>query len=256
MNRYFTIGEVSKIKGVSIKSLRYYDKIGVFTPAYINPDTGYRYYTNKQFFELDLISVCVELGIPLKSFNSYYDSKRQMNLKKLLNDSQEIANKKIKKIQLDLQMINSVLEGIEESNIYDDKKGIYERRFQDRYILTAPYEDSSNDTDQLITQLFIKANDIGAAPSYQAGLIYEFDKDLVKKHIFLEVLEKSHSPMIKTIPGGLFLCCRNSHSVIDQSEVLFESVFTEQEKVTAIEIDTLREKVSYDKCCYELQVKV
>ena len=43
MKKYFTIGEISKMKGVGIKSLRYYDKVGVLKPAYINQETGYRY---------------------------------------------------------------------------------------------------------------------------------------------------------------------------------------------------------------------
>ena len=44
MKGYLSIGAVSKRKGVSIKSLRYYDRIGVLRPAYINKDTNYRYY--------------------------------------------------------------------------------------------------------------------------------------------------------------------------------------------------------------------
>ena len=37
MKEYLTIGEVSKMKGVGIKSLRYYDRLGILKPAYINP---------------------------------------------------------------------------------------------------------------------------------------------------------------------------------------------------------------------------
>ena len=36
MNQYLSIGKVSKMKNVSIKSLRYYDKIGILKPAFIN----------------------------------------------------------------------------------------------------------------------------------------------------------------------------------------------------------------------------
>ena len=53
--RYFSIGEVSKLKDVTIKALRYYHDIGLLTPAYINPENGYRYYTINQFFYLDII---------------------------------------------------------------------------------------------------------------------------------------------------------------------------------------------------------
>lgn len=52
MKEYLTIGEVSKMKGVGIKSLRYYDRLGILKPAYINPDTGYRYYSIEQMLKI------------------------------------------------------------------------------------------------------------------------------------------------------------------------------------------------------------
>ena len=66
MKEYLTIGEVSKMKGVGIKSLRYYDRLGILKPAYINPDTGYRYYSIEQMLMLDMILLCLGLDIPLK----------------------------------------------------------------------------------------------------------------------------------------------------------------------------------------------
>ena len=45
MSQYMSIGKVSKLKNVSIKSLRYYDQIGILKPAFVNTETNYRYYT-------------------------------------------------------------------------------------------------------------------------------------------------------------------------------------------------------------------
>ncbi|MDU1455439.1 MAG: MerR family DNA-binding transcriptional regulator [Paraclostridium sordellii] len=44
MKNLFSIGEVSKIKGVTIKALRYYHKMGILIPLHIDNTTGYRYY--------------------------------------------------------------------------------------------------------------------------------------------------------------------------------------------------------------------
>lgn len=74
MKNYLTIGEVSRLKGVGIKSLRYYDRLGILTPAYVNPENGYRYYTREQLLKLDLILLFIELGIPLREFNRYTDA--------------------------------------------------------------------------------------------------------------------------------------------------------------------------------------
>ena len=41
--KLLSIGTLSKLTGVHIKSLRYYDQIGTMPPAYVDPDTKYRY---------------------------------------------------------------------------------------------------------------------------------------------------------------------------------------------------------------------
>ena len=43
-NELLSIGEAAKLKQVSVKSLRYYETIGILKPAYVDPSSGYRYY--------------------------------------------------------------------------------------------------------------------------------------------------------------------------------------------------------------------
>ena len=50
-----TIGNLSKQTGVHIKSLRYYEQLGILRPAHTDPDTGYRYYTLSQSPVVDAI---------------------------------------------------------------------------------------------------------------------------------------------------------------------------------------------------------
>src|SRR5512138_193567 len=53
--KLFSIGEVSKIKGVTKKALRFYERIGLLKPHYINPFNRYRYYSIEQFVYIDII---------------------------------------------------------------------------------------------------------------------------------------------------------------------------------------------------------
>ncbi len=41
----FKIGEFSHIGRVSTRLLRYYDKLSLLAPGFVDPQTGYRYYT-------------------------------------------------------------------------------------------------------------------------------------------------------------------------------------------------------------------
>ena len=44
----FTIGEFSKITGLTVKTLRFYHEEQLLVPAFVDPDTGYRYYGDDQ----------------------------------------------------------------------------------------------------------------------------------------------------------------------------------------------------------------
>lgn len=69
----FRIGEFSKIAQVSGRLLRYYDEIGLLTPEFADPQTGYRYYSARQLPRLNRILVLKELGLSLEQVAQLLD---------------------------------------------------------------------------------------------------------------------------------------------------------------------------------------
>ena len=61
----FTIGEFARLGGVSVRTLRHYDEIGLLRPATVDPDTGYRGYSADQLGRLNRIIALKELGLSL-----------------------------------------------------------------------------------------------------------------------------------------------------------------------------------------------
>jgi DNA-binding transcriptional MerR regulator len=61
----FKIGEFSKFSQVPVKTLRYYDQIGLFEPAKVDRFTGYRYYSASQLPRLHRILAMKDLGLSL-----------------------------------------------------------------------------------------------------------------------------------------------------------------------------------------------
>jgi len=59
------IGEFATAAGVPVKTLRYYDDLGLFRPARKHPTTGYRDYAPAQLADLAAILALRELGMPL-----------------------------------------------------------------------------------------------------------------------------------------------------------------------------------------------
>ena len=63
--KHYTIGEVVKLTGVSSHTLRYYDRMNIFKPSYIDTETGYRYYDSNQFWKLEIIKLCKYMELSL-----------------------------------------------------------------------------------------------------------------------------------------------------------------------------------------------
>lgn len=65
MRDLLSIGAFSQACRLSIKSLRRYDQQGLLPPAWVDPDTGYRYYRPVQVVEAERIRLLRELDLPL-----------------------------------------------------------------------------------------------------------------------------------------------------------------------------------------------
>lgn len=68
-----TVKEVSKLTGVSVRALHYYDEIGLLTPT-ATTDSGYRLYDNNNLERLQQIMLFRELEIPLKEIKKIIDN--------------------------------------------------------------------------------------------------------------------------------------------------------------------------------------
>lgn len=95
MPELFSIGEMSKIHDVPIKTLRYYDEIGLFVPYEINEETGYRYYAYNQFEQLNTIKFLKYLGVPLKEIKGYLKLRDKEAYLKLLAKEKLIIEEKM-----------------------------------------------------------------------------------------------------------------------------------------------------------------
>lgn len=61
----YRIGEFSKMTKTTIKTLRYYDSVGLLKPEYVDDFTGYRFYTTNQLVELHKIQSFRQIGLSI-----------------------------------------------------------------------------------------------------------------------------------------------------------------------------------------------
>ncbi len=127
---YYTIGEVAKLSNLSIQTLRYYDQIDLFKPAYTDTYTNYRYYKDTQLFYLDIIKSLKYIGVTLEDIkkalkltsNELLDFLAQQELRineKILrlNEAKNTLLKTKKQLQeqIDIPIFGEVYEQVEEA---------------------------------------------------------------------------------------------------------------------------------------------
>lgn len=91
MERKYTVGEVSGITGVTRDTLRFYDKIDLFKPKYVDPQNGYRYYTYDQFWRIDAITCLRRLNISIGKIKDILSSRDNDMVVELMKDYQKEA---------------------------------------------------------------------------------------------------------------------------------------------------------------------
>lgn len=73
---------------ISIKTLRYYDEQGLFTPAYVDEENGYRYYLASQIAQLHQILALKHMGFSLEDIQMIQKGKSEKEL--LMTKKQKI----------------------------------------------------------------------------------------------------------------------------------------------------------------------
>lgn len=96
-NKLLTIGQFAALHGINKKTLMWYDEIGLFKPAAINPENGYRCYNYHQSPILETILLLRELDVSITEIQAFMRDRSAENLKCLLDE---------KITALDLQLIH------------------------------------------------------------------------------------------------------------------------------------------------------
>lgn len=110
----FKIRDFAEIAQVSMSMLRYYDEIGLFKPAHVDPLTGYRFYSIDQLLRLNRILALKDLGLELALIVQFLDEEMTANaLQGMLRLKQAQLQQRIQAEQEQLASIEARLKYIE-----------------------------------------------------------------------------------------------------------------------------------------------
>lgn len=97
--RLLTIGQFAALHGINKKTLMWYDEIGLFPPAAVHPDNGYRCYSYRQSPILETILLLRELNVSIPEIQAFMENRSAESLKCLLEEKITHLNQQISHLQ-------------------------------------------------------------------------------------------------------------------------------------------------------------
>ncbi len=111
MENYLNITQLARLRNATTETLRHYDRIGLLKPAYVDPDTGYRYYSTEQVEVFDTIIDLRDMGLPLKEIQEFINHRN-------VEHSYEILSRKADELRQEIAEKQKMLLQIEQKTTY------------------------------------------------------------------------------------------------------------------------------------------
>ncbi|MER2192926.1 MAG: MerR family transcriptional regulator [Solibacillus sp.] len=268
---YLTVSDISKMTNLPIRTLHYYDEIDLFKPAYVDPQTNYRYYDESQIYQLDLIKSLKYIGTPLKSIK-YAQSLTLAQLLEFLTEQEQIVEEKVQRmleVQQTLLKTKNLL--AEQLNIpkYNE---IYLTNVTAERLLAIKTTDLNllNATDEYFSILTKTAEREGTIIGSYGGIYpfknYETIHQIYYDYLFTPLLTARYVDLVQEdeevliMPAGTYACIafllENEAMYFQAYKKLFASVKEPQSPVYEVYMPVSYAPTESPQYVVELKVKI
>lgn len=115
------IKKFAEFTGVSVRTLHYYDEIGLLTPAFVDETTGYRYYDEKSLLRMQEILFYRELDFSLKSIGEILSSPNY-DARKALEEQKTLLTLKKERLERLISSIDDAMKGANVMSVFDNSE--------------------------------------------------------------------------------------------------------------------------------------
>ena len=153
------IKEFADFTGVSVRTLHYYDEIGLLRPAFVDRATGYRFYDENSLLRMQEILFYRELDFSLKSIGEILSSPNY-DKSKALNEQKQLLTLKKERLERLISAIDGAVKGENVMTAFDNSEfEKYKTEAQERWGSTAAYGEYAEKTKDYAGQQW---NDLAA----------------------------------------------------------------------------------------------
>ena len=146
------IKEFAVLTGVSVRTLHYYDEIGLLVPACVDRTTGYRYYDESTFLRMQEILFYRELGFSLKRIGEILSSPDYDKAEALKGQKRLLTLKK-ERLEHIISAIDGAMKGETVMKAFDDSDfEQYKAEAREKWGKTEAYRQHTEKTGQYSKQ--------------------------------------------------------------------------------------------------------
>lgn len=203
-----SIGQFSKICGVSIQTLRYYDQINLISPCKVDEENNYRYYDISQISQLLLISRLKRYGFSLIQIQELLQNDDATKQLTTLQQQRKTLSKDIGLKQLALQELEQHIKKIEKGESimsYPENYRVTIVKRQPQAILSLRQMMSIDDFGKHFGLLFEEMETKHIVPAGKVMTIYhdkEFNHENSDIEVAVPITEKENASRV--LEGGQF----------------------------------------------------
>lgn len=265
MKELYSIGEVSKIMGVSVQTLRYYSSIGILEPKHVSETSGYRYYSADQFHFIDRIKYLQKLGMTLDEIHDIIASNDIPKLIERLDSLKVECEQEITRLVDTVDTIEWYKDYFVNATGSSDKVS-FVKRFPKRWLVATEIRPDDTKADFHIRLSKMRSSPELGGLKYMRQYAYLLDYDallskrLVPSHLgmFVKSAPRETSPGMLEIPEGSYYCFRARILSEGWDPYVIKMFFDRRDPkpslVAAIEFeDDIHE---YSRCPYEVQILI
>ncbi len=205
MPRWFRIGELARLYGVSPDLLRYYEEQGLLQPH--RTENGYRAYSIEDVWRLNVIRDLRTLDVPVETIRAYLQDHSASTTRQLLEDELALLDDRIRQLETLRRTVRQRMENCQRAYSLPLEAG-FVQKFPARHChaLHQPYRTDA-EMDPLIQQL----------RKFDPDHLYVWGNDGIGSYLDLDAARQGdcqkytgvfilHPKGETTLPRGQYLC--------------------------------------------------
>ena len=217
----FKIGDLSKLSQVPVKTLRYYDEIGLLKPAKVDTFTGYRYYSADQLPRLHRILALKDLGLSLSQITRLLDDNLPPDqIRGMLRLKQAEIQQKVQEDQDRLARVEWRLKQIEEEETMSDQEVVLKKAPAMTVAALREVIPTYSDVGRLYGELFAHLGQHGVRPAGPPLAIY-YDQEYRERDVDVEAIV----PVANSAPTGSRVAGRELPAVDNMACIMHQGSY-------------------------------